>query len=198
MLAKAANNYIRERQHESTSSVHKSTDPAPDEDLYELPKKINNPRAAIGTMNRASDDERDSDPSSSGQSEAPSDNKNDESIRDDLAARRAQFLQQKQQMQNLSYDPMAMSQKKGEDSVGDGLTKRSNNLPGTVSARKNLTPPKNKSKSKSPDARPLWSFTEKTNKRRNKPGRTGTKKKPKRKNKRSIDTIVEDHDTVSD
>jgi len=75
-------------------------------------------------MSRSDDDASSSESSTPADSDAQGDDENDNSIRDDLAARRAQFLERKQQMQNLSYDAIGMSAKKGEESVGDGLTQR--------------------------------------------------------------------------
>jgi hypothetical protein len=54
MLAKAANNYLKDRQEskQSSSSARQSSDQTPNEELHVLPKRAINPRAAIGRMSR--------------------------------------------------------------------------------------------------------------------------------------------------
>jgi len=198
MLARAANNYMKDRQEskQSSSSARQSSDQTPNEELHALPKRAINPRAAIGRMSRRvsqSDDEASSsEQSSPTDSDAHRDNKNDESIRDDLAARRAEFLERTKMMQSLSNNSnegVGMSAKKGEESVGDGLTQRpehqsQRSMIGRSSRLKRST---ENSRSVSPNDR---SATPDSTRKKPKKAKPISSKK-KRKNKQSIDTIPE-------
>jgi len=90
-------------------------------------------------------------------------------------------------MQNLSYDAMGMSAKKGEESVGDGLTQRPEHASdrskiGQSSRRKRSTA---NSRSVSPNDR---SATPDSARKKKKKAKPSSKKK---KNKQSIETIPE-------